>query len=128
VILIDTSVWVDLLRGSGRGPELAAMLRSKVRLASTEPILMELLAGTRNDIEYTSVRRLGTSVTWIPLDPASDFDSSARIYTHCRRNGITPRGLIDTLIVAIALRAGCPVMTSDRDFTAMETLLPLELV
>ena len=128
MILIDTSVWVDLLRGSGRGPELAAMLRSKVRLASTEPILMELLAGTRNDIEYTSVRRLGTSVTWIPLDPASDFDSSAQIYAHCRRNGITPRGLIDTLIVAIALRAGCPVMTSDRDFTAMETLLPLELV
>jgi predicted nucleic acid-binding protein len=104
------------------------MLRSKVRLASTEPILMELLAGTRNDIEYTSVRRLGTSVTWIPLDPASDFDSSAQIYAHCRRNGITPRGLIDTLIVAIALRAGCAVMTSDRDFTAMETLLPLELV
>ena len=128
MILIDTSVWVDLLRGSGRGPELAAMLRSKVRLASTEPILMELLAGTRNDIEYTSVRRLGTSVTWIPLDPASDFDSSAQIYAHCRRNGITPRGLIDTLIVAIALRAGCAVMTSDRDFTAMETLLPLELV
>ena len=128
MILIDTSVWVDLLRGNGRGPELAGMLRSQVPLAATEPILMELLAGTRNENEYASVRRLGTSVGWIPVDPATDFDSSAQIYGHCRRNGITPRGLIDTLIVAIALRAECSLMTSDRDFTAMGTLVPLELV
>ena len=62
MILIDTSVWIDLLRGVGRGPELASMLRSDTPMASTEPILMELLAGTRNEIEHTSVRRLGTSL------------------------------------------------------------------
>ena len=38
------------------------MLRSDVAMASTEPILMELLAGTLNEIEHTSVRRLGTSL------------------------------------------------------------------
>ena len=128
MILIDTSVWIDLLRGNGRGPELASMLRTDAPVASTEPILMELLAGTRNEIEYTSVRRLGTSVGWLPIDPATDFDSSAAIYAHCRRNGITPRGLIDTLIVAIALRTQCALTTSDRDFTAMGTLVPLKLV
>ena len=104
------------------------MLRSDAPMALTEPILMELLAGTRNEIEHTSVRRLGTSVGWLPLDPATDFDSSAAIYAHCRRNGPTPRGLIDTLIVAIALRTQCALMTSDRDFTAMGTLVPLKLV
>jgi len=128
MILIDTSVWIDLLRGSGRGAELASMLRSDAPMASTEPILTELLAGTRNEVEYTSVRRLGTSVSWLPIDPATDFDSSAQIYAQCRRNGITPRGLIDTLIAAIALRTGCALMTSDRDFAAMETLVPLELM
>ena len=128
MILIETSVWIDLLRGVGRWPELASMLRSDAPMASTEPILMELLAGTRNEIEHTSVRRLGTSVGWLPIDPATDFDSSAAIYAHCRRNGITPRGLIDTLIVAIALRTQCALMTSDRDFTAMGTLVPLKLV
>lgn len=128
MILVDTSVWVDLLRGNGRGPELAKMLRSQVPLACSEPILMELLAGTRNDNEYASVRRLGTSVSWIPLDPATDFDSSAQIYAQSRRNGITPRGLLDTLIAAIALRAECKLMTSDRDFAALGTLLSLELV
>ncbi|MCF8530221.1 MAG: PIN domain-containing protein [Candidatus Nanopelagicales bacterium] len=128
MILIDTSVWIDLLRGNGRGPELASMLRSDEPLASTEPVLMELLAGTRNEGEYASVRRLGTSVGWLPLDPATDFDSSAQIYAHCRRNGVTPRGLVDTLIAAIALRTECALMTSDRGFAAMETLVPLELV
>lgn len=128
MILIDTSVWIDLLRGNGRGPELASMLRSDAPLASTEPVVMELLAGTRNEVEYASVRRLGTSVSWLPLDPATDFDSSAQIYAHCRRNGVTPRGLIDTLIAAIALRTECALMTSDRDFAAMENLVPLKLV
>jgi predicted nucleic acid-binding protein len=66
MILIETSVWIDLLRGVGRWPELASMLRSDAPMASTEPILMELLAGTRNEIEYTSVRRLGTSLI-VPL-------------------------------------------------------------
>lgn len=104
------------------------MLRADAAMASTEPILIELLAGTRNEFEYTHVRRVGTSVSWLPIDPATDFDSSAQIYFQCRRNGITPRGLIDTLIAAIALRAGCALMTSGRDFTAMETLIALELV
>lgn len=89
---------------------------------------MELLAGARNENEYSSVRRLEPSVGWIPVDPATDFDRSARIYGHCRRNGITPRGLLDTLIAAIALRTECQLMTSDRDFDAMATLVPLELV
>jgi len=89
---------------------------------------MELLAGTRNEGEYTSVRRLGTSVSWLPIDPATDFDSSAQIYSQCRRNGITPRGLIDTLIAAIALRTGCALMTSGRDFTSDGNLGPLEVV
>ena len=62
MILIETSVWIDLLRGVWRGPELASMLRSDAPMASTEPIPMELLAGTRNEIEHTSVRRLGTSL------------------------------------------------------------------
>ena len=66
MILIETSVWIDLLRGVGRWPELASMLRSDAPMASTEPILMELLAGTRNEIEHTSVRRLGTSLI-VPL-------------------------------------------------------------
>jgi predicted nucleic acid-binding protein len=103
MILIDTSVWIDLLRGVGRGPELASMLRSDEPMASTEPILIALLAGARNEFEYTSVLRLGTSVGWLLVDPATDFDSSAAIYAHCWRKGITPRGLIDTWIVAIAL-------------------------
>ena len=77
MILIETSVWIDLLRGVGRGPELASMLRTDAPMALTEPILMELLAGTRNEIEHTSVRRLGTCVGWLPIDPATDFDSSA---------------------------------------------------
>lgn len=41
---------------------------------------------------------------------------------------ISPGDLIDTLIAAIALRAGCALMTSGGDFTSDGNLGPLEVV
>jgi predicted nucleic acid-binding protein len=128
VILVDSSVWVDLLRGAGRGPELASLLRTDAHLAATEPVLMELLAGTRTDDEYGAVRSLVTAVDWIGVDPASDFEGAAQIYAACRRAGITPRGLTDCLIAAIAVRTNCQILTSDRDFAAMSDAVELTLV
>lgn len=128
MILIDSSVWVDLLRGVGRGPELASLIHGDAPLAATEPVLMELLAGTRTDVEYGRVRSLVTSVAWITVDPASDFESAAQIYATSRRAGLTPRGLTDCLIAAIALRTTSHIMTSDRDFAAMSHSVELNLI
>jgi len=128
VILADSTVWIDLLRDSGRGREFSQLLRDGAALVATEPVLMEVLAGARSDEEYDRIRNLVTSVSWLSLDPASDFEAAAFIYSHCRSLGVTPRGMVDCLIAAVALRAECHLMSSDRDFVEMARVLPLHLI
>jgi predicted nucleic acid-binding protein len=128
VILADSSAWVDLLRGTGRGFEVSALLLSDTPLVATEPVLMELLAGARSDQEYERVRDLVMSVGWIAIDPASDFEAAAKIYASCRRKGITPRGLTDCLIAAVAMRAGASLLSGDKDFESIASVVPLSLI
>jgi len=127
VILADTSVWIDFLRGSDRGRDLARRLREGQSIACTEPVLMEALAGARNADEYGQVRSALMSMNWLPFDPVADFESAARIYAMSRSVGTTPRGLIDCMIASVALRTGAEVLTHDRDFARLAEVVPLHL-
>jgi hypothetical protein len=94
-------------------------------IAVTEPVLMEVLAGARDDSSWSQLRRLLTSFRWISTDPVVDFEGAARVYRSCRAAGITPRGLIDCMIASIALRTDSPVLTLDRDFVQIADVMPL---
>ncbi len=76
---------------------------------------MEVLAGARDDPRADDLRRLLLRCRLLELDPAADFDAAARGYRRCRRVGVTPRGLVDCLIVAVAWRCGASVLTQDVD-------------
>ena len=128
MILADTSAWIDFLRGTERGRTLAESLRAGSPVACTEPVLMEILAGARNPGEYAQLRATVTGVEWLRVDPAGDFDAAARIYGMARSVGITPRGLIDCLIVAIALRTDATVLTADRDVRRLAELVDVGVV
>ncbi len=127
MILIDTSVWVEFLRGTPTGAHLADLIADDAPLACTEPVLMEIEAGARSRGERDDLRRMLTAFAWIPVDPAADFEGAAAIYSLCRAGGITPRGLIDCMIASVAMRVDAAVLTSDRDFAAMSQVLPLRL-
>lgn len=96
-------------------------------LAVTEAVLTEVLSGARDDQREASLRRLLTSFEWIPADHAVDFDGAARIYRRCRAASITPRGLIDCMIVNVCLRNGSQLLAADRDFERIATVVPLRL-
>ena len=51
----------------------------------------------------------------VAVDPTADFEAAARIYRRCRRVGVTPRGLIDCLIAAVAWRRGATLLAQDVD-------------
>jgi predicted nucleic acid-binding protein len=129
MILVDTSAWIEFDRASGHPAEqrLSRLIGGGGELAATDPVLMEVLAGARSDAAALSLRRLLTSFGWIPFDAVSDFDGAARIYRACRSSGVTPRGLVDCMIAAIALRTDTPLLTADRDFLAMADVIPLRL-
>ena len=129
MILVDSSVWIDFDRGSDSAPtqRLVELVRNEDDIAVTEPVLMEVLAGARDNHSWTELRRLLTSFGWIPADARADFEAAAHLYRMCRSSGVTPRGLNDCIIASIALRSGVALLTADRDFAAISRIIPLEI-
>ncbi|WP_336923409.1 type II toxin-antitoxin system VapC family toxin [Aquipuribacter sp. SD81] len=130
MILVDTSAWVDFDRATGSPTDehLVHLLRDRPdELATTEPVLMEVLAGARSDTAARRLRSLLLSVRLLPVEPAADFEGAATVYRTCRRRGITPHGLRDCLITCVAMRTGSRLLTADADFRRMTTVLPLVL-
>jgi predicted nucleic acid-binding protein len=117
VILADTSAWVEYDRGtqSAADRRLAELIHGDGPLATTEPVLMEVLAGARDDRRETQLRALLLRNVLLAFDPVSDFESAARIYRRCRAAGVTPGGMIDCMIAAVASRRGAALLAHDAD-------------
>jgi predicted nucleic acid-binding protein len=117
VILADTSAWVEFDRATGSAVDrrMTELIASDGPLAVTEPVLMEVLAGARDDRRADDLRRLLLRCHLLAIDCAADFDAAARVYRRCRRVGVTPRGLLDCLVVAVAWRRGASVLAQDVD-------------
>jgi predicted nucleic acid-binding protein len=118
VILVDSSAWIEFLRDTG-SPVCAEVDRLLDReIAVTEPVLMEVLAGARDDGHLHQLRGLLGRARMVHCLPA-DFAAAAVLYRRCRRQGATVRRLIDCLIAAVAVREGVPVLHADADFDAL---------
>jgi predicted nucleic acid-binding protein len=115
VILADTSAWVEFDRATGSAVDrrMAELIAADGPLAVTEPVLMEVLAGARDDRRADDLRRLLLRCHLLAIDPAADFDAAARVYRRCRRAGVIPRGLLDCLVVAVAWRSGVSVLAQN---------------
>ena len=127
MILVDTSIWVERDRGTGSAADrkLERLLETDEVVCTTNPIEMELLAVAPDGV---SVRRLLLGVESIPFEPEADFPAAARLYAACRSVGWTPRGLIDCMIAAVALRTGATLFAQDRDFGRIAQIADLELL
>lgn len=131
MILVDSSAWVEYDRATGSDTDdtLTELIRSgSSEIAVTEPILMEVLASPRSEKAAQRLRRLLTSFGWIPLEAVADCEGASRIYRSCRSAGVTPRGLIDCMIANVALRTGSEILAADKDFEAIATVVPLQVV
>ncbi len=125
MILVDTSAWVEFDRATGSrvDEQPTALIATTDEVAVTEPVIMEVLAGARTDHREHDLRRLMQRFTLLRFDPAIDFDGAARIYRLCRRSGVTPRGMVDCMIAAVALRHGVNVLAADADLTRVGELM-----
>lgn len=129
MILADTSAWVEFDRrtGSGIDRRLTALLRDESPLAVTEPVVMEVLAGARDDRRFADLRRLLSLPALLRFDPVADFEGAARIYRTCRGQGVTPRGMVDCMIAAVALRHEAHLLTADRDLRSVAEVMEIPL-
>jgi predicted nucleic acid-binding protein len=128
VILADTSAWVEFLRATGSEANLR--LRGLIegdQLATTDVVLMEVLAGARDDGHRDRLRALLARCQFAPIAGPRDYEDAAEIYRACRQAGHTVRALTDCLIASAAMRAGLSVLHADRDFDAIARHVPLEI-
>jgi predicted nucleic acid-binding protein len=129
VILVDTSAWVEFDRATGSAADrrLVQLIQAERPVAVTEPVRMEVLAGARNGRREQELRRLLVRFKLLRFDALVDFDSAARIYRRCRAAGVTPRGLIDCMIAAVAQRHKATILSHDADLARVASVIALEL-
>lgn len=129
MILADTSAWVEYDRATGSTVDrrLNELIAGEGAVAVTEPVVMEVLAGARSDPQEAELRRLLLRFELLRFDAAADFDGAVRIYRRCRRAGVTPRGMIDCMIAAVALRDGATMLAHDADMDRVAAVIGLAL-
>lgn len=125
MILVDTSAWVEFDRATGSAVDrrLTSLMAERDDVAVTEPVIMEVLAGARDDRRAQDLRRLMQRFVLLRFDAAVDFEAAARIYRSCRRVGITPRGMVDCMIASVALRHGASLLAADVDLNRVSALI-----
>ena len=129
MILADTSAWVEYDRGTGSTVDrrLDELIAADGAIAVTEPVIMEVLAGARSDSREGDLRRLLLRFELLPFDGAADFDGAVRIYRTCRRAGVTPRGMVDCMIAAVASREGATLLAYDADMDRVAHVIGIAL-
>lgn len=129
MILVDTSAWVEYLQGSGSTTHhrLRHLIENDRPLCTTEVVVMEVLAGARDEVHVGQLRRLLAACELVPTEGLADFEAAASLYRECRREGETVRALADCLVAAVAVRADLEVLESGRDFPALARHTPLRL-
>jgi len=125
VILVDTSVWIEMLAGKDR---FAMRDEDLPYFATCGPVIQEVFQGLRQGPSIAVFREafLALPVLSDPI-PLQLFLAAADIYQQGRRRGLTIRSSADCLIAAIAIENRVPVWHSDRDFSAIARYTALEV-
>jgi predicted nucleic acid-binding protein len=128
--LVDTSAWILALK---KGPAVRARtviddLLAGGRIAIIPVIRLELLGGTKSQVEFQRLERRLSALHQLPLAQA-EWDESAGLAFKLRRTGMTVP-YIDIIIAAAAILHGIPLVHADRhfDLIANEVMLKAENV
>lgn len=129
MVIIDTTVWIDYLKGSNTAQVnwLDAQLDQQ-RLGITDLILCEVLQGTNSDKEFTQVQ---TELSRLQIFDTGGVElavASAQNYRALRAKGRIVRRTIDCLIASFCLQYNFALLHNDRDFDPFEQYLNLQVI
>lgn len=129
MILPDSSAWIEYQRATESAVDhrLTMELAAAKPLATTSMVILEVMAGARDDKHAEDLRRLLARCTLITPEEPDDSLAAALLYRTCRSHGRTIRRLPDCLIAAIAIRSGLSVLHADADFDALAELTALKV-
>ncbi len=117
--LVDTSVWVDHIRGRDRTHVrfLRDLLSNPLAVSIAPLIYMEILQGARDPASYDRLQSYFSGQRFVYFDqPLASHAAAARLYLDCRRRGVTVRSSLDCLIAQCAIESDLILFHHDRDF------------
>ncbi len=118
MILVDTSVWIEIFRRPAR---LAVDdLGDFDEIVTCLPVIQEVLQGFDDERAHRIAREAMLALPTVesPLGEGVMLEA-VDLYRAARREGFTVRSSIDCLIAACALRHDLEVVHCDRDFSAL---------
>lgn len=129
MIVVDTSVWVDLLRP--RRTKVAVRCEELIQngepVALTDVIYAELMQGVQSPREVRLLDRHLRTFPILRLESLEDFALAAELYRTARRHGITIRKTLDCLIAAPCVRTKAPLLHKDADFDRLASCTSLRI-
>jgi predicted nucleic acid-binding protein len=128
VTIVDTTVWVDYLRGR-ETPQTAWLDRrlQLERLGLTDLILCEVLQGVTAQRVQTVLREL-LRLEVFTTGGVSLAVAAAEHYRRLRSEGYTVRRTIDCLIATFCLQHDHALLHNDHDFDPFEQVLGLSVI
>jgi predicted nucleic acid-binding protein len=125
VVLVDTSVWIEVFRKPAR-----LRLEDIVEfdeVVTCLPVVQEVLQGFADERASAVAREAMHALPMVesPMRQ-SVFDEAVDLYRRARRAGLTIRSGVDCLIAACAVRNDVTVLHHDRDFANLARISPLE--
>ncbi|HEV2364581.1 MAG TPA: PIN domain nuclease [Caulobacteraceae bacterium] len=117
MIVVDSSVWIDFLKGNPT-PETDLL----DRLLGVEPlgipdiVLTEVLQGLDSDRDFDRALGLLDSLELVETGGRELAIEAARNFRRLRARGVTVRKTIDTLIATRCILDNDALLFSDRDF------------
>ncbi len=125
MILVDTSVWIDVLRdASGRHGRTLTEILGDHEASFCRFTQLELLQGCRDEKEWNLLSSYLDSQDYVETTPTT-WKGAARIFFDLRRVGLTVRSPIDCCIAQLVIESDSMLLHRDRDFTTIATLRPL---
>jgi predicted nucleic acid-binding protein len=126
VVLVDTSIWVDVFRKPPR-----VDLEAEVDfddIVTCLPVVQEVLQGFREETAFLRAREAMLALPTVANPLGTEvFMQAVELYRSARRAGLTVRSGVDCLIAACALRHGLEMLHHDRDYDALARVSPLRV-
>lgn len=120
MILVDSSVWIALLRGEA-SPQVAQLTAAEhiSDILIGDLILTEVLQGARDDTHAATIEASMSAFPIVPLLGAALARRAAANYRLLRQRGITIRKTADVIIATYCIEHGHLLLHQDRDFDPM---------
>ena len=123
--LVDSSAWVDFLRGDRAAVRRVGELLEEGRATICGPVFAEVVSGAPSASEHALLKELFGGVDWL-AEPPGLWPRITEYRFALARTGFRA-GLIDLAIAAVALDSGTPLLSRDRGFQRIRTVVPIEL-